>query len=135
MIYLILPLNRSIQKFFRFLNDVRTCSRSEFFASEFKNIFDDFQFSDTRMNSTFHFVSKLRIINRQIRNRYIWNIKCPKFHWILSIFNLGNLGSAGGKYFIKIIFDIKIEIGILEILDVPNFNKLWAFIIWGIFWA
>ena len=30
----------------------------------------------------------------------------------------------GGKYFIKIIFDIKIEIGILEILDVPNFDNL-----------
>ena len=63
MIYLVLPLNRSIQKFFRFLNDVRTCSRSEFFASEFKNIFDDFQFSDTRMNSTFHSVSKLEYRN------------------------------------------------------------------------
>ena len=27
-----------------------------------------------------------------------------------------NLGLTGGKYFIKIIFNIKIEIGILEIL-------------------
>ena len=27
------------------------------------------------------------------------------------------------KYLIKIIFDIKIESGIFEILDVPNFNK------------
>ena len=29
----------------------------------------------------------------------------------------------GGKYFIKIIFDMKIEIGTFEILDVPNFDK------------
>ena len=28
-----------------------------------------------------------------------------------------------GKYFIKIIFDIKIEISIFEISNVPNFNK------------
>ena len=38
------------------------------------------------------------------------------------------MGLRGGKYFIKIIFDIKIEIGIFEILDVPNFNKFWAFL-------
>ena len=43
---------------------------------------------------------------------------------MLNIFNFGTiLGLAGGKYFIKIIFDIKIKIGILEILDVPNFDK------------
>ena len=42
---------------------------------------------------------------------------------------------TGGKYFIKIIFDIKIEIGILETLDVPNFDKFWAFLILGSFWA
>ena len=42
----------------------------------------------------------------------------------MSIFNFGtNLGLTGGKYFITITFDIKIEIGILEILDVPNFDK------------
>ena len=34
-----------------------------------------------------------------------------------------SLGLTGGKYFIKIIFDIKTEIGILEILDVPYFDK------------
>ena len=43
---------------------------------------------------------------------------------MLSNFNFGTiLCLTGGKYFIKIIFDIKIEIGILEILDVPNFDK------------
>ena len=31
------------------------------------------------------------------------------------------------KYLIKIIFDIKIKIGIFEISNVPNFNKFWAF--------
>ena len=39
--------------------DVRTCTRSEFFASEFMNICDDFQFSATRINSAFYSVSKL----------------------------------------------------------------------------
>ena len=33
------------------------------------------------------------------------------------------LGLTGGKYFTKIIFESKIEIDILEILDVPNFNE------------
>ena len=33
------------------------------------------------------------------------------------------MGLTGGKYFIKNIFDIKKEIGILEILDVPNFDR------------
>ena len=36
------------------------------------------------------------------------------------MFNFGT--NLGGKYFIKLIFDIKIEIGILIILDVPSFN-------------
>ena len=49
---------------------------------------------------------------------------------ILSIFNFGaKLGLTGDKYFIKIIFDIKIEIGMLEILDVANFNKFRALLI------
>ena len=34
-----------------------------------------------------------------------------------------NLGLADGKYLIKIIFDIKIEIDIFEILYVSNFDK------------
>ena len=34
-----------------------------------------------------------------------------------------NLGLRGGKYLIKIIFDIKIEIGIFEISNVTNFNE------------
>ena len=33
------------------------------------------------------------------------------------------MGLTGGKYFSKIIFGIKIEIGLLKILDVPNFDK------------
>ena len=45
------------------------------------------------------------------------------------------MGLTGGKYFIKIIFDIKTDISILEILDVPNFDKLGAFLISGIFWT
>ena len=34
-----------------------------------------------------------------------------------------NIGLTCGKYLIKIIFNIKIEIGIFEISNVPNFNK------------
>ena len=41
-----------------FFNDARTCSRFEFFASEFMNICDDSQFSVTRMTSAFYSVSK-----------------------------------------------------------------------------
>ena len=55
---------------------------------------------------------------------------------ILSIFNFEtNLGLTGGKYFIKIILNIKIEIGILQILDVPNFDNFLAFLILGTIWA
>ena len=47
-----------------------------------------------------------------------------KFQQILGIFDFGtNLGLTGDKYLIKIIFDIKIEIGIFEIPNVPNFNN------------
>ena len=46
-----------------FFNDVRTCTRSEFFASEFMNICDDFEFSVTRMNSAFYSVFKLEYRN------------------------------------------------------------------------
>ena len=46
------------------------------------------------------------------------------------VFNFGtNLGLTDGKYLIKNIFDIKIEIGTLEILHVPNFNKFLVFLI------
>ena len=31
-----------------------------------------------------------------------------------------------GKYLIKIIFDIKIEIGVFQIPNMSNFNKFWA---------
>ena len=41
------------------------------------------------------------------------------------------MGLADGKYSIKIIFDIKIEIGISEISDVPNMNKFSARLILG----
>ena len=37
-----------------------------------------------------------------------------------------NLGLAGGKHSIKIIFEIKIEIRIFEISNVPNFSTIWA---------
>ena len=37
------------------------------------------------------------------------------------------LGLTGGKYLIKIIFDIKIEICIFEISIRPNLNKFWTF--------
>ena len=54
----------------------------------------------------------------------------------MSVFNFGtNLGDTGGKFFIKIIFDIKIEIGILEISIRPNFNKFLAFLILGPIWV
>ena len=42
---------------------MKTCTRSEFFASEFINICDDFQFSVTRINSAFYSVSKLEYRN------------------------------------------------------------------------
>ena len=43
----------------------------------------------------------------------------------MSTFNFEtNLGLTGGKHLIKIIFDIKIEIGIFEISNVQNFNKV-----------
>ena len=41
------------------------------------------------------------------------------------------MGLTIGKYFIKIIFDIKIEIGIFEVSNVPIFNKFWALLILG----
>ena len=46
-----------------FFNKVRTCTRSEVFASEFITICDDFQFSVTQMNSTFYSASKLKYRN------------------------------------------------------------------------
>ena len=41
------------------------------------------------------------------------------------------MGLAGVNYLIKIIFDIKIEIGIFQISNVSNLNKFWAFLILG----
>ena len=43
--------------------DVRACTRSEFFAFEFMNMCNDFQFLVTRMNRTFYSVSKLKYRN------------------------------------------------------------------------
>ena len=34
------------------------------------------------------------------------------------------MGLTESKYFIKIIFDIKIEVGIFEISKIPNFKKI-----------
>ena len=45
-----------------------------------------------------------------------------------------NLGLTGGKYFIKIIFDIKIEIGILSI-RYSKFQSLLSILIVGPTWA
>ena len=44
-------------------------------------------------------------------------------------------GLTGGKYFIKTIFDITIEIGIFERSNVPNFNKFWVLLMLGPIWA
>ena len=45
----------------------------------------------------------------------------------MSTFNFGtNLGLTGGKYLIKVIFYIQIEIGLFEISSLPNFNKSWG---------
>ena len=47
----------------------------------------------------------------------------PNFNKLCT-FKFGtNLSRTGGKYFLKIIFDIKIEIAVLEILDWPDFDK------------
>ena len=51
------------KNFSDFFNDVRTCIKSEFFASEFMNICGDFQFLVTQMNSAFYSVSKLEYSN------------------------------------------------------------------------
>ena len=45
------------------------------------------------------------------------------------------MGLAGGKYLIKIIFVIKIEIGVFEISNVSHFNKFLALLILGPSWA
>ena len=51
-------------------------------------------------------------------------------------FNFGtNLGLIGGKYLMKTIFDIKIEIGIFEISNALNFNKFLALLILGPIWS
>ena len=45
------------------------------------------------------------------------------------------MGLTGSKYLIKSIFDIKIEIGIFEISNVPNFNKSGAFLTLRTIWV
>ena len=55
---------------------------------------------------------------------------------ILADLNNGtSLGLAGGKYFVKIVFDIKIKIGIFEISNVLNFSNFWALLSVGSIWA
>ena len=45
-------------------------------------------------------------------------LNVPLFQDFFSVFNFGtNLGLRARKFSIKLIFDIKIEFGILEILD------------------
>ena len=46
-----------------FFSKVRSCTRLGFFASEFMNICDEFQFLVIRMSSTFYSVSKLKYSN------------------------------------------------------------------------
>ena len=58
-----------------FFNDARTSTRSYFFASEFMYICDDFQFSVTRMNSTFYSVSKI----------FLWKIHTYLLTYLLTI--------------------------------------------------
>ena len=54
----------------------------------------------------------------------------------MCILNFGtNLDLTGGKYFLKITFDIKIEIGTLEVLHLPDLDKFRALLILGTFWA
>ena len=51
-------------------------------------------------------------------------------------FNVGtNLGLTAGNYLIKVIFEIKIEIGIFEIMNVPNLNKICELLILGTIWV
>ena len=45
------------------------------------------------------------------------------------------MGLTGDKCLIKIIFDFKIEICILEISNVPSFSKLWALLVLSPIWA
>ena len=45
------------------------------------------------------------------------------------------MGLTGSKYLIKRIFDIKIEISIFEISNVPNFNKSEAFLTLRTIWV
>ena len=47
----------------------------------------------------------------------------------------GQFGLAAGKHFIKTIFDIKIQIVIFEMSNMPNFNKFWALLILQPIWA
>ena len=55
---------------------------------------------------------------------------------MLRIFNVGtNLGLTAGNYLIKVIFEIKIEVGIFEIMNVPNFNKICELLILGTIWV
>ena len=56
------------------------------------------------------------------------NQKCTEF---IEIWKNRNLI----KILITIIFDIKIEIGIFKIPNVPNFNKFWAFLTLRLIWG
>ena len=58
------------------------------------------------------------------------------YHKILSTFNFRTTSDrTGGKYLMKIIFDIKIEIGLFEIWNVLNFNKFWVLLLSRLIWA
>ena len=54
---------------------------------------------------------------------------------LADLINGTNLGLAGGKYFIKIVFDIKIKIDIFEISNVLNFSNFWPLLSLRSMWA
>ena len=53
----------------------------------------------------------------------------------MTTLNFGtDLDLTGSEYLTKIIFDIKINISIFEISNVPNFNKFWQRLIFRTSW-
>ena len=84
-------------------NDVRACTRSEFFASEFMNICDDFQFSVTRISNTFYSVSKLEY---RSLNSYFYLLillsgdkSGPNHQHKIQVLNEWNISKSRGLHF------------------------------------
>ena len=78
--------------------------------------------SDSGTNFGIPCKCSIKLFRSWSQDRNTWNIKYE--------FDL-----AAGKYFIKTIFDIKMEISIFETSNVPNFNQFWVFLILGPIWA